>query len=79
TNITNLPSGWTSNFVKNSDGRTGVLSISGTIPNNQAFNSHITFTITATDNANNISQGKQISIDVGEMSQDFQPIGLDNA
>ncbi|WP_424842390.1 hyperosmolarity resistance protein Ebh [Staphylococcus pasteuri] len=79
TNIANLPSGWTSNFVKNSDGRTGVLSISGTIPNNQAFNSHITFTITANDNANNISQGKQISIDVGEMSQDFQPIGLDNA
>lgn len=79
TNIANLPSGWTSNFVKNSDGRTGVLTISGTIPNNQAFNSHITFTITANDNANNISQGKQISIDVGEMSQDFHPIGLDNA
>lgn len=79
TNVATLPSGWTSTLTKTNNN--GTLRITGRIPNNQAFNSDITFKVTATDNVNNTTndrQSKQVTIHVGEISQDVHPIVLGN-
>ncbi|MCU7258035.1 hyperosmolarity resistance protein Ebh, partial [Pseudomonas aeruginosa] len=81
TNISRLPQGWTSEFVRNSNGEGGTLRITGTVSDNQPFNSQIRFKISATDNANNTTnnrQSKQILINIGQMSNDFSPIVLPN-
>ncbi|SHC44932.1 cell wall associated fibronectin-binding protein [Staphylococcus aureus] len=80
TTITTLPSGWTSNLTK-SDNKNGSLSITGRVSMNQAFNSDITFKVSATDNVNNTtndSQSKHVSIHVGKISEDAHPIVLGN-
>ncbi|MDI1797852.1 hyperosmolarity resistance protein Ebh, partial [Staphylococcus aureus] len=67
TTITTLPNGWTSNLTK-ADKKNGSLSITGRVSMNQAFNSNITFKVSATDNVNNTtndSQSKHVSIHVG--------------
>ena len=81
TNISRLPQGWTSEFVRNSNGEGGTLRITGTVSDNQPFNSQIRFKISAIDNANNTTnnrQSKQILINIGQMSNDFSPIVLPN-
>lgn len=80
TTITTLPSGWTSNLTK-SDNKNGSLAITGRVSMNQAFNSDITFKVSATDNVNNTtndSQSKHVSIHVGKISEDAHPIVLGN-
>lgn len=80
TTITTLPNGWTSNLTK-SDNKNGSLAISGRVSMNQAFNSDITFKVSATDNVNNTtndSQSKHVSIHVGKISEDAHPIVLGN-
>lgn len=80
TTITTLPNGWTSNLTK-ADKKNGSLSITGRVSMNQAFNSDITFKVSATDNANNTtndSQSKHVSIHVGKISEDAHPIVLGN-
>lgn len=80
TTITTLPNGWTSNLTK-ADKNNGSLSITGRVSMNQAFNSDITFKVSATDNANNTtndSQSKHVSIHVGKISEDAHPIVLGN-
>ncbi len=80
TTITTLPNGWTSNLTK-SDNKNGSLSITGRVSMNQAFNSDITFKVSATDNVNNTtndSQSKHVSIHVGKISEDAHPIVLGN-
>ncbi len=80
TTITTLPSGWTSNLTK-SDNKNGSLSITGRVSMNQAFNSDITFKVSATDNVNNTtndSQSKHVSIHVGKISEDAHPVVLGN-
>ncbi len=76
TTITTLPNGWTSNLTK-ADKNNGSLSITGRVSMNQAFNSDITFKVSATDNVNNTtndSQSKHVSIHVGKISEDAHPI-----
>ncbi|HDJ3913673.1 TPA: hyperosmolarity resistance protein Ebh [Staphylococcus aureus] len=80
TTITTLPNGWTSNLTK-ADKNNGSLSITGRVSMNQAFNSDITFKVSATDNVNNTtndSQSKHVSIHVGKISEDAHPIVLGN-
>lgn len=80
TTITTLPNGWTSNLTK-SDNKNGSLAITGRVSMNQAFNSDITFKVSATDNVNNTtndSQSKHVSIHVGKISEDAHPIVLGN-
>ncbi|MFH6264628.1 hyperosmolarity resistance protein Ebh [Staphylococcus aureus] len=80
TTITTLPNGWTSNLTK-ADKKNGSLSITGRVSMNQAFNSNITFKVSATDNVNNTtndSQSKHVSIHVGKISEDAHPIVLGN-
>ncbi|HEK6720248.1 TPA: hyperosmolarity resistance protein Ebh, partial [Staphylococcus aureus] len=80
TTITTLPSGWTSNLTK-TDNKNGSLAITGRVSMNQAFNSDITFKVSATDNVNNTtndSQSKHVSIHVGKISEDAHPIVLGN-
>lgn len=75
-----MPSGWTSNLTK-SDNKNGSLAITGRVSMNQAFNSDITFKVSATDNVNNTtndSQSKHVSIHVGKISEDAHPIVLGN-
>ncbi|MFZ8359944.1 hyperosmolarity resistance protein Ebh, partial [Staphylococcus aureus] len=81
TTITTLPSGWTSNLTK-SDNKNGSLAITGRVSMNQAFNSDITFKVSATDNVNNTtndSQSKHVTVHVGKISEDAHPIVLGNA
>lgn len=81
TDITTLPSGWTSNFTKTNNNSNGTITIHGRIPMNQEFNSDITFKVSATDfakNTTNDSQAKHVSIHVGQISQDAHPIVLGN-
>lgn len=80
TTITTLPNGWISNLTK-SDNKNGSLAITGRVSMNQAFNSDITFKVSATDNVNNTtndSQSKHVSIHVGKISEDAHPIVLGN-
>ncbi|WP_415918637.1 hyperosmolarity resistance protein Ebh [Staphylococcus warneri] len=80
-NAITLPSGWTARFDKNANGYSGTYTISGVIPDNQPIRSDITFTITATDNANNTSndsQSRQITIHVGALSDAHPPVVLAN-
>ncbi|MCD0793971.1 hypothetical protein I5C99_09375, partial [Staphylococcus aureus] len=59
----------------------GSLAITGRVSMNQAFNSDITFKVSATDNVNNTtndSQSKHVSIHVGKISEDAHPIVLGN-
>lgn len=80
TTITTLPNGWTSNLTK-SDNKNGSLAITGRVSMNQAFNSDITFKVSATDNVNNTtndSQSKHVSIHVGKISEDAHLIVLGN-
>lgn len=75
-----MPNGWTSNLTK-ADKNNGSLSITGRVSMNQAFNSDITFKVSATDNVNNTtndSQSKHVSIHVGKISEDAHPIVLGN-
>ena len=49
---------------------------------NQAFNSDITFKVSATDNVNNTtndSQSKHVTVHVGKISDDAHPIVLGNS
>lgn len=81
TTITTLPSGWTSNLTK-SDKKNGSLAISGRVSMNQAYNSDITFKVSATDNVNNTtndSQSKHVTVHVGKISDDAHPIVLGNS
>lgn len=81
TTITTLPSGWTSNLTK-ADKNNGSLSITGRVSMNQAFNSDITFKVSATDNVNNTtndSQSKHVTVHVGKISDDAHPIVLGNS
>lgn len=81
TSITTLPSGWTSNLTK-ADKNNGSLSITGRVSMNQAFNSDITFKVSATDNVNNTtndSQSKHVTVHVGKISDDAHPIVLGNS
>lgn len=81
TTITTLPNGWTSRLDKSNNDHTGTLTITGTIPMSQSFNSNITFKVAATDNANNTtnnSQSKTVTIHVGEITTDNNPIVLAN-
>ncbi|GBW09439.1 extracellular matrix binding protein [Staphylococcus aureus] len=81
TTITTLPSGWTSNLTK-ADKNKGSLSITGRVSMNQAFNSDITFKVSATDNVNNTtndSQSKHVTVHVGKISDDAHPIVLGNS
>ena len=81
TTITTLPSGWTSNLTK-ADKNNGPLSITGRVSMNQAFNSDITFKVSATDNVNNTtndSQSKHVTVHVGKISDDAHPIVLGNS
>lgn len=81
TTITTLPSGWTSNLTK-SDKKNGSLAISGRVTMNQAYNSDITFKVSATDNVNNTtndSQSKHVTVHVGKISDDAHPIVLGNS
>ncbi|HDB6548706.1 TPA: hyperosmolarity resistance protein Ebh, partial [Staphylococcus aureus] len=81
TTITTLPNGWTSNLTK-ADKNNGSLSITGRVSMNQAFNSDITFKVSATDNVNNTtndSQSKHVTVHVGKISEDAHPIVLANS
>lgn len=81
TTITTLPSGWTSNLTK-SDKKNGSLAISGRVSMNQAYNSDITFKVSATDNVNNTtndSHSKHVTVHVGKISDDAHPIVLGNS
>lgn len=81
TTITTLSSGWTSNLTK-SDKKNGSLAISGRVSMNQAYNSDITFKVSATDNVNNTtndSQSKHVTVHVGKISDDAHPIVLGNS
>ncbi|WP_251360904.1 hypothetical protein, partial [Staphylococcus aureus] len=73
--------GWTSNLTK-SDKKNGSLAISGRVSMNQAYNSDITFKVSATDNVNNTtndSQSKHVTVHVGKISDDAHPIVLGNS
>lgn len=81
TTITTLPSGWTSNLTK-TDKNNGTLTITGRVAMNQAYNSDITFKVSATDNVNNTtndSQSKHVTVHVGKISDDAHPIVLGNS
>lgn len=81
TPIVTLPNGWTSNLVKSNSDHNATLTVNGTVSMNQPFNSDITFKISSTDNANNTtdnSHSKHVSVHVGQISEDVNPIVLGN-
>lgn len=81
TPIVTLPNGWTSNLVKSNNDHNATLTVNGTVSMNQPFNSDITFKISSTDNANNTtdnSHSKHVSVHVGQISEDVNPIVLGN-
>lgn len=79
--VEGLPTGWTQSFVKNTNGQSGTLRISGTINHNNALNSVIQLRVIASDNDTNVTtdnQIKTININVGSLAADYPLVPLSN-